>query len=79
MDRIVRETITFQKAFCIGGEQFPAGTYEVETTEQLLEGTSITGWRRTATTITPQLGSTARRQVTDVDPAALDKAIDLDK
>lgn len=79
MERTVRETITFRHAFRIGGEDYPAGAYDVETTEELIDGLSITGWRRIATTIVPQSGSTARRQVSEVDPKALAAAAAADK
>lgn len=79
MERVTQKMITFRHPFTIGGEHYPAGTYEVDTTEELLDGLSITGWRRTSTTIMPHASTTARRQVSEVDPDALEAALAADK
>lgn len=75
MERIKRETITFRRSFTIGGESFPAGAYDVETTEQMIGTLSFTGWQRTNTQISPLSGTSGRRQVTEIDPADLEAAI----
>ena len=70
MERVTQKMITFRHPFTIGGEHYPAGTYD---------GLSITGWRRTSTTIMPHASTTARRQVSEVDPDALEAALAADK
>ena len=51
--RTSRRTVTFRRPFALRGLEGvqPAGTYEVETDEELLEQLSFPVWHRTATTI----------------------------
>ena len=81
-DRTTRKSITFSRPFELPGvdEKFEAGTYEVETVEELIEGLSFVAYRRVVTTIeTPVkgLGGPAR-QVLTIDPKDLEVAIALD-
>lgn len=80
-ERTIRETITFRYPFQLptSDEPFPAGTYDMETTEQRLDSLSFSGWRRTMTTIVLQSGSSAIRQVTEVEPIDLAAALAADK
>lgn len=80
-ERTIRETITFRYPFQLpaSDEPLPAGTYDVETTEQRLDSHSFSGWRRTMTTIVLQRGSSAIRQVTEVQPNDLAAALAADK
>jgi hypothetical protein len=70
--RTSRTSVTFHRPFLLVGldDWQPAGTYWVETDEELIEGLSFPAWRRTCTTIflAPQGGST---QIVGIDPAAL--------
>jgi hypothetical protein len=53
-NRIHREDIVFRHPFSLRGwaEPHPAGTYALETEEELIEGVSFPAWRRVSTTIT---------------------------
>ena len=70
-------TLVFRRSFSMrsaGGPQ-PAGTYTVETEEELLEGLSFPAYRRVSTTITRQASrSGALVQVLAVDPDELEEA-----
>jgi hypothetical protein len=48
-----RETVTFKHPFCIKGvdRTLPAGSYEVITDEEMIEGLSFAAYRRVATLI----------------------------
>ena len=75
-------TLVFRRPFSIksaGGVQ-PAGTYTVETEEELVEGLSFPAYRRVLTTITRQAnGAGALVQVLAVDPGELEKAQAADR
>ncbi len=75
-------TVVFQRPFSIksaGGVQ-PAGTYTVETEEELVEGLSFPAYRRVSTTITRLAnGAGALVQVLVVDPSELEKAQAADR
>ena len=75
-------TFVFQRPFSLksaGGPQ-PAGTYTVETEEELLEGLSFPAYRRISTTITRQAnGAGALIQVLAVDPRELEEAQAADR
>ncbi|RUP00376.1 hypothetical protein [Hyphomicrobium sp.] len=82
LDRTTRKSVTFSRPFELAGvnEKFDAGTYEVETIEELIEGLSFVAYRRVATTIeipTKILGGFAR-QVLTIDPNDLEAAIGAD-
>jgi hypothetical protein len=82
LDRTTRKSITFSRPFELAGvdEKFEAGTYEVETVEELIEGLSFVAYRRVATTIelpVKSLGGSAR-QVLTIDPKDLEVAIAAD-
>ena len=75
--RTSRRNVTFRRAFALRGIEGlqPAGTYEVETDEELLEQLSFPVWHRTATTIRlPLGGSTASYQKAGIDPTELQAA-----
>ena len=74
-------TLVFARPFRISTETRlqPAGSYLVETEEELLEGLSFPAYRRIATTITLQSAPTgAVVQALSVDPADLARAQDAD-
>ena len=78
MDRITRETITFLHPFELADVQglLPAGTYTIETIEELIESVSMVAYRRVSTTIvvpSPTSGMASRQMVT-IDPLDLDVA-----
>ena len=76
--RTTRETVTFARPFSLRNAdgQHPAGTYTVETDEELLEGPSFLAYRRVATTIYLPLRHSAAgsMQAIAVDPHELDAA-----
>ena len=80
--RTTRKTVTFRRPFSVSrmDEVQPAGTYTVETIEELLEGVSFPAWRRTATVILmrPQAGAAGIGQDLDIDPLELAAAQDSD-
>lgn len=80
--RTRRESITFRHGFDLRGIEghFPAGTYDIDTDEELLDSLSVTAYRRVATSITvPLTGAGAGSyQVMKIDPADLEAARDRD-
>ena len=76
--RTTRETVTFEHPFslyALDGVQ-PAGTYMVETDEDLIQGVSFLAYRRVATTIYLPLrnGGPGSFQAVRVDPRELKEA-----
>lgn len=80
--RTTRKTVTFSHPFVlpgIDGAQ-PAGTYTVETDEELVEGLSFPVYRRVATVIllpSPP-GGTGLFQAATIDPLDLERAEQAD-
>jgi hypothetical protein len=76
--RTVRSTITFTRNFLLSGfdESLPAGTYKIETHEELIEGLSFPAWRRTETLLflIPPPGQANLIQVAVIDPVELEEA-----
>ena len=79
-NRTHRETMVFRRPFRLRGwsEAQPAGTYVVETEEELIEGLSFAAYRRASTTITREVLPGATRQTIPVDPVELAKAHEAD-
>ena len=86
MTRTIRSTVTFTRPFSLNGfdGQQPAGSYSVETDEELLDGVSFPAYRRMATMM--QLSSPANLesrgsgilQVAVIDPTQLAAALASD-
>jgi hypothetical protein len=76
--RTVPSTITFVKPFHLSGfeEPLPAGTYKIETLEELIEGVSFPAWRRIETLLflLQPPGQRKLTQVAVVDPVELEEA-----
>ena len=76
--RTSRTAVTFRRPFSLSGvdEGPPAGTYTVETDEELLEGLSFPVWWGTATVILlgANAGNGGLTQVVGVEPVALEAA-----
>lgn len=70
---------TFRAAFRIGKDEevFPAGTYEVRTTEDIHEGNEHTVYVRTSAALIVRTPGTTRH--CEVKPAELDEAMRLDE
>ncbi len=70
--RTTSSTIRFCRPFVLAGiaDKQPAGTYTVETDEELLQHVSIPAYRRVSTLIRlpPRPGSTELARIVDLDP-----------
>ena len=81
--RTIKTTVTFTRPFSLSGfdgEQ-PAGTYSVETDEELLESVSFPAYRRLATMMQIEPSSRSAGgvlQVAVVDPQQLEAALAVD-
>jgi hypothetical protein len=81
ISRITTRTITFRHPFAMTGLDGwqPAGSYVIETEEELLQALSFPAWRRLHTAIRlPQPGASIIEQVAPVDPAAVEAALAAD-
>ena len=78
MERLIRTTVEFSGPFEIEGLDGlqPAGTYDVETIEEMLEVLSTVAYRRVSTTIARHGART--RQLTTINPACLEAALKRD-
>jgi hypothetical protein len=80
--RTSRESVTFTRPFSLSGidEVQPAGTYTVETDEELLPGLSFPAYRRIATLIhlRSQGGGPIVEEVANIDPLELQAAQERD-
>ena len=80
--RTSRKTVTFAQPFSLNGidELQPAGTYTVETDEELLPGLSFPAYRRIATLIflRSQGGGAILEEVVNIDPLELQAAQERD-
>ena len=81
--RTVHSTITFSRQFMLSGfdEPLQAGTYKIETLEELIEGLSFPVWRRVETLlflIQPP-GQPKLTQMAIVDPVELEEALIRDE
>lgn len=83
--RTTKTTVTFTRPFSLSGFEGlqPAGSYSVETDEELLDGVSFPAYRRMATmmqlpAITAKAAAGAARQVAVIDPLQLEAALAAD-
>jgi hypothetical protein len=72
-NRSHRAELVFHRPFRLEGSATPepAGTYTVETEEELIEGLSFPAWRRISTTLTRQAAGNATIQALPVTPQEL--------
>jgi hypothetical protein len=81
--RTVHSTITFSRPFLLSGfdEPLQAGTYKIETLEELVEGVSFPVWRRIETLLllNQQPGQPKLTQVAVIDPVELEEARSRDE
>lgn len=76
-NRTRSEDVVFKRPFLLKGwaEPHPAGTYAVETEEELIEGLSFPAYRRVSTTLTRRpTRAGALIQAIPIDPQELAKA-----
>ena len=82
MDRTTIRTVVFAHPFVLGRDDgpFPAGSYVIETEEELIPGLSFQAYRRIRTTINVPIarGIHTALQVLVIDPKELEKALQLD-
>ena len=79
--RTTRKTVTFSKPFSLEGvgRILPAGSYEVITDEELIEGLSFPVYRRVATMmLVPGQSRQASVEMLSLDPHDLAAAMDRD-
>jgi hypothetical protein len=82
LTRTTSETVTFVRPFLLPGmdRPLPAGPYEVETTEQALEGFHTRSYRRTAVHLSvPAIAGVCESELWAITPAQLDAALALDR
>jgi len=83
MMRTTRTTVTFKRPFNLGAvdESYPAGSYSIETDEELLQEVSFPAYRRIATWMQRINEQNPGRitSITPIDPRQLEAAIDRDK
>lgn len=74
------ERVTFAHPFTLAGFDAPlaAGTYEVETIEEPLDGLSFVAYHRVSTTILVRDPGSGARQVVTIDPKDLSDALAQD-
>jgi hypothetical protein len=81
--RTTRSVVRFSSAFLLSGFDAPqpAGEYEVEQDEELIEGVASVAYRRVATFIhLPALSARSlTRQMMPIDPAELEAALAKDR
>lgn len=82
MQRTTTTTVVFVHSFMLGSEDgpFPAGSYLVETDEELIPGLSFQAYRRIRTTmnVPAARGIYGALQALTIDPEELEKALRLD-
>ena len=80
--RTSRKTVTFRQPFSLSGidEVQPAGTYIVETDEELLPGVSFPAYRRIASLIylRSRGGGAVVEEIANIDPLELQAAQERD-
>ena len=77
--RTTRKTATFTAPFQLPGftESLPAGSYQVDTDEEMLEGIGHTAYHRVATTLRVEKGSVVEHH--PIDPLLLAAALERDQ
>lgn len=76
--RTTRTQVTFRHAFTLPevGEPLPAGTYDIDTDEEMIEGNERTVYVRTATLLHVRALGTSR--IVTLNPTGLDAALVAD-
>ena len=77
--RTTRSEVTFRASFLLSevGEALPAGTYDIETDEEIIETNERTIYRRVATLLRVSSGGIA--ETFTIKPESLDAAIQSDQ
>jgi hypothetical protein len=81
--RTTRSAVTFARPFRIAGyeDELPAGDYQVDVDEELLEGLSFEAYRRTGTylLVGSQAGGRGSAEMRPIDPRDLEAALVRDR
>jgi hypothetical protein len=81
-ERVSHKAVTFAHPFSLTGVErtLPPGTYDIEVTEEPLNGASRIAYRRVSTTIAVPSSNLASvsRQLVQIEPADLDGALAKD-
>jgi hypothetical protein len=77
--RTTRSSVTFRAPFYLQGldETFPAGTYDIDTEEEIIEGNERSVFLRVATLL--YLRNAGTVQILTVDPRELEAALAQDR
>ncbi len=78
IERITRQSVTFRQPFFLDGfsSEQPAGTYEVEMVEELIEGLSFLAYRLvSASIVLPLAGGSHSYQLVRIEPSLVRTAI----
>ena len=78
IERSARKSVTFDQPFFLegyGSEQ-PAGTYEVDITEELIEGLSFLAYRMVSASIVLPFGGAHSYQLVRIDPSLVRAAME---
>ena len=82
MERTTTTTAVFAHPFMLGSDEgpFPAGSYVIETEEELIPGLSFQAYRRIRTTMNVPIarGIHTALQALVIDPKELERALQLD-
>jgi hypothetical protein len=82
-ERMTRKTVDFKHPFSLAGigHMLAAGTYLIETHEEMIEGLSFVAFRRVSTTIEipDKMYGRTSRQIVAIDPTNLEAAQKLDE
>jgi hypothetical protein len=77
MERVTTQSVSFGRAFDIGGEHLPAGAYTVEAREESIEELSFVAYRRIALQLRIPRGP-GSYEMLDIRQEDLDKALAKD-
>ena len=81
--RTTRQAVTFVRPFRLAGydDELPAGEYQVDVDEELLEGLSFEAYRRTGTylLVGSKAGGKGSAEMRPIDPRDLDAALMRDR
>lgn len=81
--RTTKKTVTFRRPFVLGGfdEVLPAGTYDVETDEELMHGISFPVYRSTVSFLRLHTvpGQATLSETLTIDPNELEAALRRDR
>jgi hypothetical protein len=81
--RTIQSSVTFGRSFLLAGlgETLPAGTYCVETEEELIDSLSFPAYRRISTLLRlpTERGPAHLSRAVTIDPGELDAALERDR